>query len=434
MRKLRALAAVAATSAFAQSTVTVYGQADAAFTSISSTTNKLTGILGAGRGSNFVGFMGTEDLGGGLKANFKLEAGYNLDNGTGSATNTNNQPNGGAVVILGGTTSHEIVANPSARPSLGGAQGLTFNRWSYAGVSGGFGEARVGREYTPTFQAVLSADMTGANGIQNTLFQTLMIGQSQSPAHATTANASNGVSYETPRVSGLQAKVMMFYGETTPGLTSTKLQSGKSGDGNSYRIDYTQGPINAGYGAQKTKGTSVLGLSNADTGVGVAAIPGNYDVTTIYGKYDAGVAIIAVAQVTEKLNTLGTTATAKAVAPAAAVVTAAVAGDLKNVSNVIGLRIPMGATTFNATYTSSSYTVNGAQTSLAGGKATQLGLQAIHALSKRTDVYFNYAVTDNGTEGTGKVYGIGNGSGRQVFVSNAGDKSSGYQIGMRHNF
>ena len=40
----------------------------------------------------------------------------------------------------------------------------------------------------------------------------------------------------------------------------------------------------------------------------------------------------------------------------------------------------------------------------------------------------------NGTEGTGKVYGLGNGSGRLVNVSNAGDKSSGYQIGVRHNF
>ena len=40
----------------------------------------------------------------------------------------------------------------------------------------------------------------------------------------------------------------------------------------------------------------------------------------------------------------------------------------------------------------------------------------------------------NGTEGTGKVYGLGNGSGRLFNVSAAGDKSSGYQIGVRHNF
>jgi predicted porin len=419
-KTLIALAAVAATgAAFAQSTVTLYGQADAALSSVKSTTNKLTGLLGAGRGSNFVGFMGTEDLGGGLKANFKLEAGYNLDNGTGAATNTNNQANGGAVVVTGATAAAVIAGTPNARPSLGGAQGLTFNRWSYAGLSGGFGEVRVGREYTPTFQAVLSADFLGANGVQNTLFQTLYIGQANS--HATATSASNGISWESPRVSGLQAKAQMFYGETTPGLTSANIQTGKSGDGTSFRLDYTQGPVNAGYAAQETKGTSKEG--NSVTGVG--AVPGKYSVDTMYAKYDAGVAIIAVAQVTEKMVTAGTTSSTAA----------AVAGDLKNVSNVIGLRVPMGATTLNASYTTSKYTVNGAMSSTAGGgKGTQLGLQAIHALSKRTDVYVNYAVTDNTTDGTGKVYGIGNGSGRVVNVSNAGDKSTGFQIGMRHNF
>jgi len=40
----------------------------------------------------------------------------------------------------------------------------------------------------------------------------------------------------------------------------------------------------------------------------------------------------------------------------------------------------------------------------------------------------------NGTEGTGKVYGLGNGSGRLFNVSAAGDKSTAYQIGVRHNF
>jgi hypothetical protein len=40
----------------------------------------------------------------------------------------------------------------------------------------------------------------------------------------------------------------------------------------------------------------------------------------------------------------------------------------------------------------------------------------------------------NGTDGSGKIYGIGNGSGRVVTVSGSGDKSTAYQIGVRHNF
>jgi predicted porin len=392
--------------------VTIYGQADAAYTSAKSTVNSVTGIFGAGRGSNFVGFMGTEDLGGGWKANFKLEAGYNLDNGTGGASNTNNQANGGAAVVTGAAASATINGAPADRLSLAGGQGLTFNRWSYAGLSNaGVGEFRVGREYTPTFQAVLSADMTGANGVQNTLFQTLMIGQTNSVA--TTTSASNGISYESPRLSGFGVKAQVFYGENTSPVAASTLMTGKSGDGTSYHASYVQGPISAGYAAQSTKGTSIAGNSVT----GVAAIPGKYDVSTVYGKYDAGVAIVALAQVTEKMATAGTTSSTASAA----------AADLKNVSNVIGLRVPMGATTLNATYTASKYTVSGTET----GKATQIGLQALYAMSKRTDLYVNYAVTDNSV---GKTYGIGNGSGRAVTVAANGDKSTAYQIGMRHNF
>jgi len=244
--------------------------------------------------------------------------------------------------------------------------------------------------------------MTGANGVQNTLFQTLYLGQANSHANAT--SASNGISYESPRVAGFNVKAQVFYGENTSPVaaTGTALMTGKSGDGTSYRVDYTQGPINAGVSAQTTKGTNIA------AGSGIGQIPGKYDVSTAYGKYDFGVAIAAVAQVTEKMD-LST-------------------GENKNVSNVIGLRVPMGATTINATYITSKLTVAGTET----GKATQLGLQALYAMSKRTDLYVNYAVTDNGANS--KTYGIGNGAGRLVTVAANGDKSTAYQIGMRHNF
>jgi len=412
-KTLIALAVLTVSSAsFAQSTVTLYGQADAALTSAKSGANSVSGLFGAGRGSNFVGFMGTEDLGGGWKANFKLEAGYNLDNGTGAASNTNNQPNGGAAVVTGAAASTTITAAPADRLSLAGAQGLTFNRWSYAGLSNaGVGEFRIGREYTPTFQAALAADMVGSNGVQSTTHQTLMIGGANSVP--TVSSASNGVSYESPRVSGFGVKAHMYYGENPSPVSAPTLMTGKSGDGTSYHASYAQGPISAGFGSLSTKGTSIAG--NAVTGV--AAIPGKYDLSTVYAKYDAGVAVVALAQVTEKMATAGSITTAGA----------ATAADLKNVSTVLGLRVPMGATTLNANYTTSKYTVTGVET----GKATQVSLQALYAMSKRTDLYANYAVTDNSV---GKTYGIGNGGGRAVTVSNNGDKSTGYQIGMRHNF
>jgi predicted porin len=407
-KSLIALAALAATASFAQSTVTLYGQADAAYTSAKSGANTVTGIFGAGRGSNFVGFMGSEDLGGGWKANFKLEAGYNLDNGVGASSNANNQATGGLTTQSGAATAPQLngATTPSTdRASLGGAQGLTFNRWSYAGLSNaGVGEFRVGREYTPAFQAVLAADVVGSNGAGNSLNMTLMISGQSANAVATAASASNGISYESPSLSGFKAKVQMFQGENPNTGVATTLNTAKNGDGTSYHLSYAAGPISAGYGATASKSTAVVGTT---TGLG---LPGKYDLTTAYARYDFGVALATIGQATEKQAG-----------------SAATASDMKNASTIIGVRVPMGAITLNANYITSKYTVAGAAT----GEATQLAIQGMYAMSKRTDLYATYAVTDNSV---GTTYGLGNGAGRMVTVNGAAAKSTGMQIGMRHNF
>jgi len=407
-KSLVALAALAATSAFAQSTVTIYGQADAAYTSVKSGANKFTGLQGAGRGSNFVGFMGSEDLGGGLKANFKLEAGYNVDNGTGSATNTTNQAGGAPATVSGASTAATTInsstgaASTQDRFSMAGGQGLTFNRWSYVGLSGSFGEVRVGREYTPTFQAVLAADTTGANGVQNTLFQTLYLGQANSVA--TTTSASNGISWESPRVSGIQVKVHKFFGENLLAVSTANsaLYSGSSGDGTSYRLDYTAGPLSVGGGAQKTNGGTNTVSASAS---GVAMIPGEYKVSTAYGKYDFGVVAVGLSRTKENL---------------------VVAVAEENETTLIGLSYPVNpALKINATVASSERSASGS----VNAKGRQVGLQALYSLSKRTDLYANYAKTSNSL---GTIYGIGNGSSRLATVS--GTDSTAYQVGIRHSF
>lgn len=366
----------------------------------------MTGIFGAGRGSNFVGFMGTEDLGGGLKANFKLEAQYSLDSGVGVSSNSNNQATGGLTTQSGAATAPLIngaTTTSTDRASLAGAQGLTFNRWSYVGLSGNFGEVRVGREYTPAFQAVLGADVVGANGAGNSLNMTLMIAGTTANAVATAVSASNGVSYESPSLSGLKVKVQQFQGENPNTGAAATLNTAKNGDGTSYHISYANGPLSAGYGATSSKSTSV----QATTGAG---LPGKYELSTAYAKYDFGVALATVGQATEKQAG-----------------NAATADNIKNDSTIFGVSVPFGAYKLNVNHITSKYSAAGTQT----GKATQLAIQGLYAVSKRTDLYATYAVTDNSQ---GKLYGLGNGAGRMVTVSNAGDKSTGYQIGMRHNF
>jgi predicted porin len=78
-----AVASLAAGSALAQSSVTIYGRAN-----VSAENQKNIAVNGTQRvlqnSASRIGFKGTEDLGGGLKTNFILEHGFNIDTGAAS--------------------------------------------------------------------------------------------------------------------------------------------------------------------------------------------------------------------------------------------------------------------------------------------------------------------------------------------------------------
>jgi predicted porin len=106
-----AVAGVVAAPAMAQN-VQVYGLIDA---SIASTKTGTTTVTSQGNGdylgSSALGFKGSEDLGGGMKASFQLEGDLNVNNGTGD----------------------------------GSGGGFTFDRQSWIGVSSAYGTIRAGR-------------------------------------------------------------------------------------------------------------------------------------------------------------------------------------------------------------------------------------------------------------------------------------------------
>jgi predicted porin len=83
-----------------------------------------------GNSTTRVGIKGSTDLGGGIKGNFKFETGGIESTGT---------VNGG---------------------------GAFFNRQAWAGFSGGFGEVRLGRQDSVSFQTMIDFDFNGAsNGV-----------------------------------------------------------------------------------------------------------------------------------------------------------------------------------------------------------------------------------------------------------------------------
>jgi predicted porin len=84
----KSLFAIAAVTAFAgaaqaQSSVTVYGIMDAGYATVTNTTaagGTTTGLQSGGLAASRLGFRGTEDLGGGLRAGFVMESEMNTAN------------------------------------------------------------------------------------------------------------------------------------------------------------------------------------------------------------------------------------------------------------------------------------------------------------------------------------------------------------------
>ena len=109
---IAAVAAVAGSSALAQSNVTIYGRANVSVERQDADGAKSTQMVNS---SSRVGFKGTEDLGGGLKAGFVLEHGFNIDTGLPSGAfwgrqSEVNLSSGMGMVRLGNFTSEAYFA------------------------------------------------------------------------------------------------------------------------------------------------------------------------------------------------------------------------------------------------------------------------------------------------------------------------------------
>jgi len=228
----KSLLALAALTAFAgvasaQSSVTLFGVVDLNLRGVDNGTGTRSTLSQDGNASSRLGFRGVEDLGGGMKAGFWLEAGVNPDiGGTNMIAGTNQLPTGAAVPAQNGISQF-------------------FNRRSTVSLMGGFGEVRLGRDYTPTFWNHTVFDPFGTNGVGS---QTNIQGTAGSPAQ-TLVRANNTVGYFLPSLGGLYGQVQYAMDEG-------------AAPGNEYmggRIGYAAGPVNVAgaYGETKLPGTNL---------------------------------------------------------------------------------------------------------------------------------------------------------------------------------
>ena len=220
------LALVSTTSALAQSSVTLYGIVDAA---VSYTTKQaatpggpsvgsVTKIDGGQLATSRWGMRGTEDLGGGLKANFVLESTIANDTGAGGSG-----------------------------PSL-------FDRAAIVGVSGGFGALTLGRQNVLAVDAVGAVDPIGFSqpGINpNVAYSALnnanavLFGTNNG---ATSLRQNNSIRYALPTMSGFSGAAMYGFGEQ-PGNSSANTYLGLLGS-------FNAGPITASLGYNQLKNAS----------------------------------------------------------------------------------------------------------------------------------------------------------------------------------
>ena len=387
-KTLIALAALAATGAsFAQ--VTIYGIIDAALVSQSADGSlSRTKVDSSGMSTSRFGFTGVEDIGGGMKGLFKLEGGVNPDTGTGTISNTTNQQNG--VGVVPGATA-------AAGTSIAGAQGLTFNRYAYVGVSGGFGEIHLGREYTGTFITGATTDPFGLAGPANQLYLTQNIGAVLA-AHPNYTSASNMLTYITPVVAGGLSAV----GQVWQGELASSAANANAGDGYSVSAKYAAGPVFVQAGQQVTKGTVAAGTATA------LKTYGDYTMSDFTATYDFGAAKVVYYSGAEELVGLSLNAAQKA----------------KNTSNLLGVIVPVGAFNFKADYIQAVYNLG------AGGKdnvGTQYALGVDYALSKRTTAYATWASVSQDTGNNFSAYA-------SALSTVNGYSSQAFAIGLRHTF
>lgn len=286
-------------TAMAQSSVTVFGVID---NNIGWGKGSLSSVNRVGTGGYLgsrLGFRGTEDLGGGLRASFVMEHGFNSDDASVTAT--------------------------------------FWNRQSYVGLGGPWGEVLLGRQYTPTFLVHATYDAFGPQGVaaQQVLLGSMELSQ---PANI---RANDAVTYRTPASLGAFSVLLMASDHTVPGWYT----GAKAG--------YATGPVSVDVALGRYNNAAIGDLESIT--VGGRLTLGRAKLYALYNRADSGKGNDSRGMQMSMAYTVGTTDIKVSVAE------------------------------------SRQTTAAGA----AAGTTRRYGVGFLHPLSKRTSFYGQYARLDN---------------------------------------
>lgn len=199
-----ALTATATAHAQGAPSVVVYGAVDLGVELADNGKGRIKRLSSGLNTVSRLGLRGTEDLGGGLKAQFRLESGINADDGT---------PNNATKF---------------------------WSRWNQVGLAGAWGAIDLGRMWSPTFIIGLTTDPLVRN--RTSLGWNLFLLQTSATAATFTPGfIDNSVRYTSPRIGGVWGEAMYTFGEA----------SNSSGNGVGFNVQYAGAPLYLGYGYQR---------------------------------------------------------------------------------------------------------------------------------------------------------------------------------------
>ena len=428
-KSLIALAALAAVSAAsAQSSVTLYGLVDVGYGTHNSTSRdgtvftKSRGVMDGSNAGNRIGFRGTEDLGGGLKANFVVEQGISPT----STTVFSQRAAGPGHQIIG------LGAGTGVTGSNGGGFSTATNRQSYLGLSSSsLGTLNIGYTYTNAYElGTLSGYMVGSEQVGGAAH----IAGSSAAGNFVGGNRANGLTYISPNFGG-GFVVRAQYGagtglesitanaNSTNGLTTENLRR------MSLMLQYANGPLSVALAHTTARSLAVSGSANGNVGTtvnqfGVVVVNGNSGSTGVAltpAQLAAGV--LTGQSRTGNLTQLGASYDFGVAKLGATYNTGKSGGSATSTDNTtvrayqVGVSVPFGAIVPYLMVGREVFKNQGTGVDAANVRTAQMGVR--YSLSKRTTAYAMY-----GQEIDNAV----------VAAAGAGYKATKTVVGVSHSF
>ena len=220
---IAALALVGTSAALAQSSVTLYGRVNTTVERQKVGSVSTTGLFN--NASRF-GIKGTEDLGGGLKAGFQLESGFDSSSGAG--------------------TGWPGLANTGS--------GINFGRQSEVNLSGGFGMIRLGNFTPESYYATadyVSMHNHDTGSSSDAFYQDPVWFGSNGASSLSTLGTKNKVGYRSPNMGGLTVDAAVILHERATGVNK---------NGYDLAANYNLGALALGAGYSQVDSDKQLGL------------------------------------------------------------------------------------------------------------------------------------------------------------------------------